>query len=148
MKSSKFWAGLAFSMLLCCVPFAFGEGAAYSQPLYVGHSLNLPASLLTFTFGPGGSFQRSKPANSGGGWGGGGGQGCGQGGNGGNGGNGGWGGGGQGGNGGWGGGGQGGNGGCVPEGGNSPEYLALGALACVGAIVYRARRQNVLCETK
>lgn len=151
MKSAKFWAGLALTMLLCCASFAFGEGRRHSQSLYVGSSLNLPASLLTFTFAPGGNLHPFKPATSSGGWGGAsgqGGQGCGQGGPGGQGGNGGWGG--AGGQGGWGGGGgQGGNGGCgVPDGGNSLEYLALGAFACIGAMAYRGRRQNAVSVTK
>jgi hypothetical protein len=147
MKSAKFWAGLALTMLLCCASFAFGEGTTHSQSLYVGSSLNLSPSLLVFAFAPGSSFHPAKPANSSNGWGGGGGGwggGCGNGGGKG----GGWNGSGGGGGGGWGGGGGGGNGGCVPEGGNSLEYLALGAFACIGAIAYRTRRQNAVCGTK
>jgi len=142
MKSVKLWAGLALVMILCCATFALGASPEHNQSLYMSPS-SLPASLLTFTFAPGGTLQHSKPSNSG--WGGGGGNGggggCGQGGNGGwnsgNGGNG---------NGGWGGGGNGGGGCGVPEGGTSVEYLLIGALACIGALAYRARRQNAMSE--
>jgi hypothetical protein len=146
MKSAKFWSGLALFMVLCCASFAFGASSEHSQSVYGGVNLNLPASLLTFAFAPGANLQHAKPANNG--WGGGGGNGggggCGQGGNGGN---NGWGGGG---NGGWGGGGgNGGGGGCgVPEGGNSLEYLVIGALACIGAMTYRARRRNAVSEIR
>jgi hypothetical protein len=142
MKSAKFWAVL--TVVLCCASFAFGGSAYHSQSLYVASSSELPATLLTFAVAPGANLQHAKPAN--GGWGGGGGGGgCGQGGNGGN---GGWGGGGNG-NGGWGGGGNGGSGGCgVPEGGNSLEYLLIGALACISAMAYRSRRQNAVSENQ
>jgi hypothetical protein len=142
MKSAKFWTGLVLLTLVCCASFAFGASPDHNQSVYVGADLNLPASLLVLTFAPGANLQHAKPAN--GGWGGGGGNGggCGQGGNGGNNGNGGWGG-----NNGWGGGGNGGGGGCgVPEGGSSLEYLMIGALACIGAMAYRVRRQNVVSE--
>jgi hypothetical protein len=146
MKSGKFWAGLTVLALLCCASFAFGASSDHGQSLSVASSSTLPATLLSFAFAPGANLQHAKPAN--GGWGGGGGNGggggCGQGGNGGN---GGWGGNGGNGNGGWGGGGNGGNGGCgVPEGGSSLEYLLIGALACVGAIAYRSRRQSAVSE--
>jgi hypothetical protein len=147
MKSAKFWAGLTVLAVLCCASFAFGASAGHSQSVNVGSSSILPATLLTFAFAPGANLQHAKPQNNGWGGGNGGGGGCGQGGNGGN-GNGGWGGGGGNGGGGWGGGGgNGGNGGCgVPEGGNSLEYLLIGAMACIGAMAYRSRRQNAVSE--
>ncbi|HEY1659544.1 MAG TPA: hypothetical protein VGG14_14415 [Candidatus Sulfotelmatobacter sp.] len=146
MKSAKLWTGIVLLTLLCCASFAFGASPQHNQSAYVGAGLNLPASLLTFAFAPGGNLQHSKPQNSGwGGGGNGGGGGCGQGGNGGN---NGWGGSGNGG-GGWGGGGNGGSGGCgVPEGGSPVGYLMIGALACIGAMAYRARRQNVMSEVQ
>lgn len=138
MKSGKFWAGFASVMVLCCVSFAFGESDGHNQSLDVTSGSSLPASLLISALAPGGNLHRAKPQN--GGWGGGGGGGgCG--------GNGGWSSTGNSGTGGWGGGGNGGNGGCgVPEGGNSLGYLLIAALSCIGAMIYRARRQNAVSE--
>jgi hypothetical protein len=151
MRSAKFWAGRALIGLLCCAPLAFGQSSGQSQSVPVATTFHFSTAVLAFGFGPvGGMTHRSNNSpngnwgGGGGGWGGGGG--CGQGGQGGN---GGWGGGGGGG--GWGGGsgGQGGGGGCgVPEGGNSFAYLILAMLACIGAMIYRARRQTAVCETK
>jgi hypothetical protein len=152
MKSAKFLVGLTVLAVLCCASFAFGASADHAQSTYVGASATLPATLMMLTFAPGANLQHAKPQNNGwgGGGGNGGGSGCGQGGNGGGGwgGNGGWGGGGGNGGGGWGGGGgNGGSGGCgVPEGGNSLEYLLIGAMACIGAMAYRSRRQNAVSE--
>jgi hypothetical protein len=142
---SKFWAGVALLALLSFAPFAFGRSTSGSKALHVSSPVGVPANLLAAFFGPrGGNNNSNSNGHTTSNWSGGG-SGCGQGGNGGWGGGGGngccGGGGNGGGNGGWGGGG---GGGCVPEGGNSLEYLALGALACVGAIVYRTRRQNAV----
>jgi hypothetical protein len=133
MKSAKFWAGVALLALLSYAPFTFGVAAFGPR---AGNN-----------FGVHNNGTHTSNFGSGGGWGGGGG--CGQ-----QGGGGGWGGGGGNGwggngNGGWGGnGGNGGNGGCVPEGGNSLEYLVLGALACTAAIAYRSRQQNTASLTE
>jgi hypothetical protein len=152
MKSYRFWAGVATVALLCSASFAFGESRHQSQSLATGTSFNVPATLLTFAFAPGGNVGHNfntpggngGNGGNGGGWGGNGG--CsGQGGNGG-GGNG-WGGNGNG----WGGGGNGngGNGNCsVPEGGSSSIYLLLAALACIGAMAFRMRPQPAVQEVK
>jgi len=140
MKSvAKFLVWGAFAAVMCFAPCAFAKGLSTGTAAGVGASVlnSAPSALLIFG-GPGGNQHGGQFGGNGGngGWGG----------NGGNGGNGGWGGNGGCGNQGWGG--WGGNGGCggggsksVPEGGTSLMYLAFSSLFCVGALVYRSRRQ-------
>ncbi len=135
MKSvARFSVLGAFAALMCLAPCAFAQGLSSGTAAGVGASVLNGAPSAFLIFGGNGGNQGGN-----GGWGGNGGNG-GWGGNGGNGGCGG-----NGGGNGWGGdagkGGCGGGGSKVPEGGTSLMYLALSSLFCVGAVVYRSRRQ-------
>ncbi len=142
MKSvARFSASVAFAALLCFAPFAFGQDTLNLRTDAGNGVLNYaPSAFLTFAVGHG---VHQRPGNFGNGGNGGGNNGWGNGGNGG-----GWGNGG----GGWGnggnGGGNGGGGTQVPEGGTTLMYLSLAGLCCFGAVVFRARRQSSVPETK
>ncbi len=116
---AKLSAWVVFAALVCFAPGAFGQGVQRNAASGTASNVRYftPASLLAFTFGPGGGH------NSGG-------NGCS-----------------QGGNGGWddrGRGGRGNNGdGCtqVPEGGTATMYLLLAGFCCLGGLILRSRLQ-------
>ncbi|MGB8731990.1 MAG: hypothetical protein WCC99_12150 [Candidatus Sulfotelmatobacter sp.] len=130
MKSvARFSVLAAFAALMCFAPCAFAQGLAGGTAAGASVLNSAPPAFLIFG-GPGGNQLGGQFGGIGGfgGWGG-------------NGGNGGCG------NQGWGGWGD--KGGCggggsksVPEGGTSLMYLAFSSLFCVGAVVYRSRRQT------
>ena len=119
MKSvAKFSLLGAFAALMCLAPCAFAQGLASGTAAGASVLNSAPPAFLIFG-GPGGNQHGSQFGGNGGNGG------CG---------NQGWDG--------WGGkGGCGGGGSKVPEGGTSLMYLALSSLFCVGAVVYRSRRQ-------
>ncbi|MGA8273796.1 MAG: hypothetical protein WB919_19695 [Candidatus Sulfotelmatobacter sp.] len=117
---------VVFGALLCFAPSAFSQSTIKAGAISAGNRVlsNAPAALLTFAFGPGGDpFGNPNGGNGGNG------NGCKQsdsnffGSN------------------------RGGNCQAVPEGGTSFVYLAFAGLCCLGAMVYRLRRQRSAGET-
>ena len=123
---TRFSVGVAFAALLCFAPSAFGQSPVNIRATGAGYSFlsSTPSGFLAFTLSLGGnqggsSSGCSNEGRNDRGWDG------------------------------WGGGGNNGGGGCtsVPEGGTALMYVLLAGLCCLGAMVFRSRRQASLGET-
>jgi hypothetical protein len=131
---ARFSTGVFLTGILCFAPHVFGQSTLHSAGVVPGYGVvnYTSASFLAFAFGPH-ADRATRNDHDGGG------NGCGnQGGGGGN----GWG---------W----ErrsawddGGNGGCtsVPEGGTTLMFLSIAGLCCLGALIFRSRRQDGVSE--